>query len=596
MNSKTAQSLETAIAYHLAGNIAVAFELYSDVLSINPDNITALVNQSTIFMDIGRPAEAAYLLEHAVSLAPEDMEALNNYGNALQKLGRYDAAIKQFKRSLALSHNNSAVAGNLGRALLRQGDYLAAINVLETAIRHNPENAALKFVNALALPIIPENSDQLHFARERLSSLLHKLARENLKLTDPINEVGITNFTAAYQGMDDRKIQEDLASAYRAACPELNFSAPHIGQKRKPGRFRIGFISENLCSHTIGKLNRAMIIGLNKNQFEVFVFCPGKDKRWEDEIIVEISEAVEHIYFPAPTLACTRAIIAEAALDILYFTDIGMEPLSYFLGFARLAPVQCVTWGHPVTTGIPTIDYFISSELTEPEKAENFYSEKLVRLEGFTTDFVLPNIPHLRKTRAEFGLQDRTNLYICPQSLFKFHPDFDEILGEILRQDINGEIILLEGQHPKWVHKLRARFMGQISDVAARIKFIPRLSGADYLQLIGLADVILDTPFFCGGNTSYEAFALGKIVVTLPGAFMRGRLTLGLYRQMGIDVPLAETAEDYIKIALKFGLNKEAREEIESYIQGAYKTLFNTRSASRMHEEFFLEAIKIASH
>ena len=77
---------------------------------------------------------------------------------------------------------------------------------------------------------------------------------------------------------------------------------------------------------------------------------------------------------------------------------------------------------------------------------------------------------------------------------------------------------------------------------------------------------------------------------------MRGRLTLGLYRQMGIDVPLAETAEDYIKIALKFGLNKEAREEIENYIQGAYKPLFNTRSASRMHEEFFLEAIKIASH
>jgi protein O-GlcNAc transferase len=596
MNPTSEHSLRTAIERHLAGDIAAAFKIYSDILSTDPQNVTALVNQSVIFIDLERPKDAAELLERAVILVPEDIEALNNYGNALQKLGQSDGAIKQFKKALSLAPANAAVASSLGRALLRQGDYTAAIGVLEAAIDQNPDNTALKFINALALPVIPESHEKLSSARKRLEVKVQDVLTENLKLTDPLNKIGMTNFQAAYHGEDDRQIQENLAKAYRAACPDLNFSAPHINQTRAPGKIKIGFVSTHLGSHTIGKLNRALIIGLNKDKFEVFVFCPGSDMRGQDDILDEIAFSVDHIYFPTPSLANTRTAIAEAGLDILYYPDIGMEPLSYFLSFSRLASVQCVTWGHPVTTGVSTIDYFISSTLTELEEAQNHFTEKLIRLEGFSTDFRMPELPQDKKSRSDFGLNKNTNLYICPQSLFKFHPDFDNILGDILRQDDDGEIILLEGQHLEWASKLRQRFDIQNSDITDRIKFIPRLSGADYLQLIGLADVILDTPVFCGGNTSYEAFALSKVIVTLPSDFVRGRLTVGLYRQMGIDDAIAETPEGYINLAIKFGCNAKARRIVEKDIQQAHSSIFDKNSALRAHETFFLEALDIDSH
>lgn len=60
-------------------------------------------------------------------------------------------------------------------------------------------------------------------------------------------------------------------------------------------------------------------------------------------------------------LAGVRQAIAAERLDVLFYTDIGVEPPTYFLAFARLAPVQCLTLGHPVTTGIPNMDYFLSA-------------------------------------------------------------------------------------------------------------------------------------------------------------------------------------------------------------------------------------------
>src|SRR5207253_11098850 len=93
-----------------------------------------------------------------------------------------------------------------------------------------------------------------------------------------------------------------------------------------------------------------------------------------------IQEHVESYVELPVNLAAARRQIAEHGLDVLVYTDIGMEDLTYSLAFSRLAPVQCVTWGHPVTTGIPTIDYYLSSTLFETAEAQEHYTETLVRL------------------------------------------------------------------------------------------------------------------------------------------------------------------------------------------------------------------------
>ena len=590
---------QDAVNLQSRGQLGPAEALYTQIILSDPNHLNAFVNLGALLIDLGRPGEAVRYLKQAVHLDPQDAEALNNLGNALQKSGQPEEALGYFEGALKNAPDNAFVLSNLARAHLRNGDYEIGLDFLARAIAADPKNSALKIIDCLALPMIPSSLEQLNLARRRCELKLTELEilpANEIVLHDPASEIGTTNFALSYHGQDDRDIQERLAELYLKICPDLAFVAPHITKPRQAAKIKIGFVSAHLGSHTIGKLNRRLLTGLDQTKFETHIFCPGTDKRGQDDILDEIAASADHIYFPRPLLAETRASIEAAKLDILYYLDIGMEPLTYFMAFSRLAKIQCVTVGHPVTTGIPAIDYFLSSKLVEPDGAEAHYSEKLVKLDSFFADYPYPRLPETQKARSDFGLNDAATLYFCPQSLFKFHPNFDQILAGILAGDPTAEIVLLAGPQRNWSTLLADRFSRILDDAARRITILPRQSGGDFLQLMSLADVVLDTPHFSGGNTSYEAFALGKVIVTLPGEFMRSRVTAGLYLLMAIDEPVAHSPENSVEIALKLGLDPALRANIENQIKAAADTIFETNSAIRSHEQFFLEALAIAPH
>ena len=586
MTSRYSNLLEKAIKYHSAGDISRAHGLYSEILIVEPNNLIALVNQGSIFIDLMLFKHAIRNLKMALFISPNDVDALNNYGNALEKLGNTKKALDCFNQALRLDNKNQTVAKNLIVMLLRQSDYNLASEKLDRQIRLNPENIIFKLLKALSLPIIAESNNILNKARNRQKIAIDDLKKIEIQLSDPLTDIGITNFFSAYQNRNDKNHQIQLAKIFRRLYPSLTYSAPHLNKNRVSKKIRIGFVSMYFGNHTITKLNRALIKGLNKNKFDVFMFCPGVNQKNKKYLIDEFSSHIKDIYFPKPTLNETKLIIANKTLDILYYTDIGMEPLTYFLAFSKLASNQCVTFGHPITSGISTIDYFISSELCEPKNAQEHYSEKLVKLPYLSVDYQ-PTLTEVKKTRFNFKLETDKNIYFCPQSLFKFHPDFDKIMAEILRKDKNGNIILISGQNSKWKDKLVKRFNTKIPDVTSRIHFLPRLSQEEYFAALSKSDVILDTIYFGGGNTSYEAFAMGKIVVTLPGKFLRGRVTLGLYKKMSIIEPIANTTSQFIKLACYYGKNKNARQRLEEMIKDRNSILFNSNEALDAHEKFF---------
>jgi predicted O-linked N-acetylglucosamine transferase (SPINDLY family) len=291
----------------------------------------------------------------------------------------------------------------------------------------------------------------------------------------------------------------------RHASPSLDYVAPHClspdiaGRKR---RIKVGFLSQHFYAHTIGKLNAGLIHELDRDRFEVVVFrLPGHD----DGMAQFIAQGADSCLAVSPQLVPARQQIAEQQLDVLFFPDIGMDPLTYYLAYARLAPVQCVTWGHPLTTGIPTIDYFISSRDSEPDEAESHYTERLVRLPHLTNYYYKPTPPRHAKAREDFGFDQAAHLYVCPQSLFKLHPDNDLIFGDILQKDPRARIVLIEGKQSTWTELLRKRQQKAMGLRADRIHFIPFQPLTDFRQLLALADVVLDPLHFGGGDTSYEA-------------------------------------------------------------------------------------------
>src|SRR5262249_21987089 len=147
------------------------------------------------------------------------------------------------------------------------------------------------------------------------------------------------------------------------------------------------------------------------------------------------------------------------------------------------------------------------------------------------------------------------------------------------------------GMHEHWDRTLAGRFRRAWPDVADRVRFLAPLSGEDFLHLQAAADVLLDPLHFGGGNTSYEAFAVGTPVVTLPGPFLRSRITYACYQQMGVTDCVAHDAEDYVRIALRVAKEPEWRADVRGRILAAHAALYEDAEAVRELEEFLLTAV-----
>jgi predicted O-linked N-acetylglucosamine transferase (SPINDLY family) len=268
-------------------------------------------------------------------------------------------------------------------------------------------------------------------------------------------------------------------------------------------------------------------------------------------------------------LALARKAIAALELDILVYLDIGMEPFTYFLAFSRLARAQCVLAGHPVTTGIANMDYFLSADSMEPPEADQHYSEQLVRLPRPVSYFVRPALPATLKTRTELGLPEDRHIYMCPMKLQKLHPDFDEAITRILQLDARGVVVLFEDhQLANWKPALLQRFARTIpAEVRERILFLPWLKDkSDFISAVAAADVILDPFHFGIGSTAATTSVTGTPLVTRTGEFMRGRV--GAFYCTLLDLPecITEDTESYVHKAVQIASDRSLRDTIHTKI------------------------------
>ena len=197
--------------------------------------------------------------------------------------------------------------------------------------------------------------------------------------------------------------------------------------------------------------------------------------------------------------------------------------------------------------------------------------------------------------RQDFGLPAHGNLYLCPQTLFKFHPDFDALLAGILRADPESRLVLIDDVSKHLRQRLHSRFAASMPDVAQRIVFLPRQSGEAFSRLVAACDVMLDTLHFNGMNTSLEAFAAGTPVVTLATELQRGRHTAGMYRRMQIDDAVALDAEDYVRIAVSLGRERDRRQALSRKILERSEVLFEDARVVREFERFFRAAVATSS-
>ena len=568
-----------------------AIDCYHRFLEQGSPSVDIYFNLGNALADIGTHESAIASYRHALELDPRRPDVCINLGIALDQWGDLDEAVLQYEKALSVDPTSIPACRCLGAALAEQGKPEEAIARYRQALSLAPDDG-VKLRLALTLPVIPESLDDLYRWRKRFETGIARLDKEPINLSEPAKEVAGTNFYLSYHGLNNRELHMKAADLYRRACPSLLWTAPHCAEPTPgSGKIRVGFISCHMHNHSIGKTTRGILANLSREQFEVFsLFAPPLR---EDETSKFIRAHSNRSVMLPRSLDAARRDIAELKLDILFYQDIGLDPFTYFLAFSRLAPVQCLSFGHPDTTGIANMDYFVSNDLFEPEDAAQHYSERLFLLHdlGTLAYYYRPRLPDIMKRREEFGLPADANLYVCPQSLFKFHPEFDVMLGGILRADPRGWLVLMRSKISWWVELLEKRFRRTMPDVADRIVFLPPRDSPGFVNLLAVCDVMLDTIHFNGMNTSLEAFSVGTPIVTLPTGFQRGRHTAGMYRKMGFTECIAADRNDYVRIAVKLGTEEDYRRHAKDEILRRNEVLFEDMRVVREFERCFLETV-----
>jgi predicted O-linked N-acetylglucosamine transferase (SPINDLY family) len=525
---------------------------------------------------LGRLDEAAGHFRHAIEADPAHAAAHVNLGNALTDQGCIDEAIAHYGKALAIEPRHATAHLTLAMALEEDGRYEEALAAYGRAQAIAPSDG-IRIKMATMLPMVPRSPAEIDDLRTRLDRELDALLAQPLRLRDPAREVGQTAFLLPYQGRNDRDLQKKLAAVYEHACPELLYIAPHCRVPRPAprARIRVGFASRFFTAHSVGIwFNRLIALVAREPDLEVVLVDLG------GAADADLRRACARCLTPPQDLAAAREAIAREELDILVHADIGMDPFGYFLAFSRLAPVQCAMLGHPVTSGLRNIDYFISSALFEAGDAQDHYSEKLVRLNALPVYIARPLAPARPKNRRELGLPEDRTLYACPMMLHKFHPDFDAAMAQILRRDARGEILLFaDSRFPRRHEGLRRRFAAAHPDVAGRLRFLPWASLEDLMNIVRESEVVIDTFHFSAGTTAFLVFAVGTPLVTLPGAYVRGRPTLGCYLKMGVMDCVAADADAYVDLAVRLGTDEGFREAVRGRILKACGTLYEDPAA-----------------
>ena len=259
----------------------------------------------------------------------------------------------------------------------------------------------------------------------------------------------------------------------------------------------------------------------------------------------------------------------------------------YFLSYVKLAKKQITSWGHPETTGNESIDYFLTSKLLESPNSEKNFSEKLL----YTNDLPMYYYAPVVKDILSENEISKNNIYSCPQTLFKIHPEFDEALGRILNKDKKGVLYFIKDVDKTYYKKLLERFKNKHLDLN-RIKFIDGLTWEDYINHCGKASVLLDPFYFGAGNSFHESMYYGTPSVTKPTKYTKSRLVLGAYKQMGLEnPPIVNTMEDYVDLAVKLANDNKLLDIKKHYSKKAKEKLYESKSIINDLEKIFTNLI-----
>jgi protein O-GlcNAc transferase len=614
---------------------ALAVASCKRALVLSPAMVEAQQSLSRILLDTERFEEAEASYRREIELSPQHFGAYHQLGVVLNKMKRYVEAVDHFKRAITLNPRSGASHFSLGETYrdldkdseenlaLAHANYEKAVELepdvsgfhhslgLSYWRRHQPDRALASFDRAIELD---PSSAKARWGRVMLwtpafsskgadgspnrSGFGGELAKfedwwVKSKANDEIFVGDLQPFFLTYQEENNVALMKQYGMICAKAMQRWLDQEKSPAFKRPIGkRIRVGIVSGDIRVHSIWiALIKGWIQSIDPERFEIVVFS------LSDQVDSETSwvRSKSDVFYGAPmSLSEWVAAIREQNCEILLYPAVGLRPLALRLASLRLAPVQINSWGHPDTSGLPTLDYYISGECFEPANAQNHYSELLVLLPHFANRIQPLALPSSELDFAALNIDVDRPILICPGTPFKYQPEHDHIFVDIARTLPNAQLIFFRLSEGALSNLLEVRITKEFEtaglNVQDHVRFVRWLNFREFHTLLRHADVMLDTIGFSGYNTAVQAIECGLPLVTREGRFLRGRLASGVLRCMKLEELIVHTKPDYVNLVVRLATDLVYQANIGREIEERRSVLFDDLSAMGPFQDF-LESV-----
>ena len=590
-----------AEAYYNRGNALLglkrldeAIASYNQAVSLKPEHFEAYINRGNALKELERLDDALANYDQALSLKPDCAVAHTNRGNTLKDLKRLDEALASYNQALLLKPDYAEAYYHRGNTLKELEETDAARDDFERALQLKPDYCQARWsLGFIDISPIYRSSDEVEISRQLFGQALHNLDKwfDSSRLNGAEEAVAAPQpFYLAYQ----EKNNKDLLSCYGRLARRLmeHWQKANVINPQNladSGKIKVGVVSSHIREHSVwDAIVKGWLLNFDSSKFEWHVFNLSSMNDEQTELArSKVSSFVEKI----GSFKEWATSIAENRIEVLIFPEIGMDLLTAKLATLRLAPLQIATWGHPETTGLETIDYYLSADLLEPDDADSNYTESLVKLPNLGCTYT-PHHP-IRSTLdlSKLGISDEAPLLLCPGTPFKYAPKHDGVFPRLARRLERCTFVFFDNA-PRWTAmlklRLRTAFEKENLVMEDYVKFIPWQGREDFFALMRRADVFMDTIGFSGFNTAIQAISCSLPVVAIDGRFMRGRLASGILKRLDLSELICDSETTYCDVIERLVKNKNFRIQVVSKINTRRDILYGDMEPLRALERFLL--------
>jgi protein O-GlcNAc transferase len=608
MATMTLQQLfDLALQHHQAGRLQDAEQIYRQILAHEPGHAGALHRVGLLAYHAGRYANAVQLIRQAIVFGLEDAEAYSNLGGALRAQGLLDEAIEAFRRTSVLRPGDPAAQINLGNSLVAGGRTDQAIVAYKRAIAlrpgsveaHNNLGNALMETGQLeeavaayrhALDLEP-NRPQVHLnlgtalkgqgrledaiaAFRKAMELKFDLPEARINLGNALKDAGrLDEAVAVYReaiaanpGCVEAHSNLLLSLHYHAsyapqmiaeehrgwnrqhAEPLRKYIQPHLNDRSPERRLRVGYVSPDFREHAVAKFLLPLVLHHDRNELEVFAYS---NVRIPDATTGQFRAHADNWRRIAGLSDADAAeLIRQDQIDILVDLAGHTSGNRLTLMARKPAPIQVTYLGYPNTTGLTAMDYRLSDARADPPgETEKYHSEYLVHLpDGMWCYSPDPEAPTI--TTSPAAVTGRV-IFGSFNQWAKLNRHVLRLWGMLLMR-VHGAQLLLKGaaQGDTSGRRSALEVLATEGVTEDRVHFIDRApTHAQHMAQYRLVDIALDPFPYNGATTTCEALWMGLPVVVLAGRSHVSRVGVSLLSRAGLSELIAETPEQYLKIA-----------------------------------------------